>query len=215
MEKRSEINSAIEELSMLVIVKPGSNQEDAHIPTKPFLSLCYLIVQVLDKIGPTMAVLRQDVYQNIKRLEAMHESNPSVNSNLVEILKSEASKGNAKSTWCSCSKSFVWLTRSLDFSSALLQALAKDPKKNMEQAVQESYAATLTPWHGWIASAAFKVAVKLVPDTETFVDLLRGKNEDYETLKENMQILVSLLVPFLEDIHCLLKAYDLDKLKSS
>lgn len=47
MEKRSEINSAIEELSMLVIVKPGSNQEDAHIPTKPFLSLCYLIVQVL------------------------------------------------------------------------------------------------------------------------------------------------------------------------
>lgn len=46
-EKKSEINSAIEELSVLVIVKPGKNHETAHIPTKPFLSLCYMILQVL------------------------------------------------------------------------------------------------------------------------------------------------------------------------
>ena len=48
MEKRSEINSAIEELSMLVIVKPeGNHVMIAHIPTKPFLSLCHLVLQVL------------------------------------------------------------------------------------------------------------------------------------------------------------------------
>lgn len=47
MEKRSEINSAIEELSMLVIVKPEGNHKIAHIPTKPFLSLCYLVLQVI------------------------------------------------------------------------------------------------------------------------------------------------------------------------
>ena len=47
MEKRSEINSAIEELSLLAIVKPGGNHETAHIPTKPFLSLCYMVLQVL------------------------------------------------------------------------------------------------------------------------------------------------------------------------
>lgn len=101
MEKKSEISCVIEELSMVVIVKPSEeNHEAAHIPTKPFLSLCYFVLQVLgrffllqilnvyvqslmwfltfyidtlemmcvitDKIGPTMAVLRQDVYQNIK-----------------------------------------------------------------------------------------------------------------------------------------------------
>ncbi|XP_061348154.1 glycolipid transfer protein 2 isoform X1 [Gastrolobium bilobum] len=214
MEKRSEVNSVIDELSMLVIVKPGGNHEAAHIPTKPFLSLCYLVLQVLDKIGPTMVVLRQDVQQNIKRLEVMYESNTSLNSNLVEILKSEASKGNARKR-CSCSKAFVWLTRSLDFSSALLQTLAKDPQKNMEQVVQESYAATLAPWHGWISSAAFRVALKLVPDSKTFVDLLREKDENCDTLNEKMQILVSLLVPFLEDIHCILKVYNLDRLKST
>ncbi|KAL9313713.1 hypothetical protein ACSQ67_019165 [Phaseolus vulgaris] len=227
---RSEINSAIEELSLLAIVKPGGNHETAHIPTKPFLSLCYMVLQVLDKIGPTMAVLRQDVHQNIKstinyrlvllismslqRLEMMHELNPSMNSNLVEILNSDASKGNTRKKF-SCSKAFLWLTRSLDFSSALLQALEIDPKRNMEQIVQESYDATLSPWHGWISSAAFRVAIKLVPDSKTFMDLLKERDENFDSLKKQMQILVSLLVPFLEDAHCILKVYNLDRIKST
>ncbi|KAK7282633.1 hypothetical protein RIF29_11566 [Crotalaria pallida] len=214
MEKSSEISYAIEEVSMMVIVKPGGNDEGAHIPAKPFLSLCYLVLQVLDKIGPTMAVLRQDVHQNIERLEVMHESNPLLNSNLVEILKSEASKGITGKR-CSCSKAFVWLTRSLDFSTALLQRLAKDPIKNMEQAVEESYAATLAPWHGWISTAAFKVALKLVPDSTTFMDLIREKDENYDTLVEKMQILISLLAPFLDNIHCIIEVYDLDRFKST
>ncbi|KAI4307166.1 hypothetical protein L6164_030383 [Bauhinia variegata] len=214
MEKISEISSAIEELSMLVVVKPAENHEAAFIPTKPFLSLCYLVLQVLDKIGPTMAVLRQDIHQNIKRLEVVHESNPSLNSNLVEILKVETSEGNAKKG-PSCSKAVVWLTRSLDFTSALLQTVTRDIEKSMEQAVEESYGVTLKPWHGWISSAAFKVALKLVPDTQTLIDLLKSKEENHDTLKEKILMFVSLLVPFLEDIHSILRLYNLDRLKSA
>jgi hypothetical protein len=48
MEKKSEISCVIQELSMVVIVKPsGENHEAAHIPIKPFLSICYLVLQVL------------------------------------------------------------------------------------------------------------------------------------------------------------------------
>ncbi|XP_029125394.1 glycolipid transfer protein 3 isoform X1 [Cajanus cajan] len=215
-EKKSEIGSAIEELSMMTIVKPGEDHDhSAHIPTKPFLSLCYLVLQVLaDKIGPTMVVLRQDVHQNIKKLELMHESNPSLNSNLVEILKSEAREGNARKG-SSCSKALVWLTRTLDFTSLLLQTLAKDPEKRMEQVVEEAYDVTLKPWHGWISSAAFRVALRLVPESKTFVNLLKTEDENHDTLMEKMQILVSLFVPFLEDIHCILRLYNLDKLKST
>ncbi|EEF36225.1 conserved hypothetical protein [Ricinus communis] len=114
MEKGSEIKSAIEELSVLVQLKTsnsGSNHHDAeaYIPTRPFLYLCNLVIQVLDKIGPTMAVLRQDMNQNVQRLEVQCNSDPSLYSNLVEILKKEAKEGNARKG-SSSSKAFVWLT---------------------------------------------------------------------------------------------------------
>ncbi|KAK7838587.1 glycolipid transfer protein 3 isoform X1 [Quercus suber] len=215
MEKGSEIKSAIEELSMMAKLKPSDNHDAAaHIPTKPFLYVCNLFVQVLDKIGPTMAVLRHDINQNIQRLEMVHESDPSLNSNLVEILKKEASEGNARKAK-SCSKAFLWLTRSMDFTVALFQNLARDPEQSMVEAVEESYNLTLKPWHGWISSAALKVALKLVPDNKTFTNLLMGKEDNYETLKEQMHTFISLLLPFLEEIHSILRVYNLDRLKST
>lgn len=50
MEKSSsEIRSAIEELSMFIKLKPKDNLDAPriHIPTKPFLHLCNLVLQVL------------------------------------------------------------------------------------------------------------------------------------------------------------------------
>nr|CAN71529.1 hypothetical protein VITISV_036543 [Vitis vinifera] len=187
MEKGSEIRSAIEELSMVVKVKTGEDHDaavhvqhdTAHIPTRPFLSVCNSILQVLDKIGPTMAVLRQDVHQNIQHSQILNKS------------------------------------RSMDFMAALLQRLAKDPRQSMEQAVEESYSIALKPWHGWISSAAFKVALKLVPDDKTFITLLLAKDENLDTLQEEMQALTSLLVPFLEEIHSILGSLGLDRLKAT
>ncbi|ONH89871.1 hypothetical protein PRUPE_8G021000 [Prunus persica] len=234
--KGSEIMCAIEELSAMVKVKSATlvpvaehgdvddyahardaafiNHEAAHIPTRPFLSLCSLLLQVLDKIGPTMAVLRQDIHQNIRRLEVKHESDPSTYSNMVEILKMEKTEGIARNV-TSSSRAFVWLTRSLDFTVALFQNLLRDPGKNMKQAVEESYNLTLKPSHRWISSAASKVALMLVPDNETFFSSLMEKDENYDNLKVEIETFLSLLVPYLEQIHSILRFYNLDKLKSN
>ncbi|KAK3426234.1 hypothetical protein EUGRSUZ_F02730 [Eucalyptus grandis] len=225
MERRSEIKSAIEELSLMVKLKPvvtrarngdekDEPRDDAfHVPTRLFLSLCGVILEVLDKVGPTMAVLRLDIHQNVQRVESFKESDPSKYSNLAEMIKKEAGEGNAKKG-NSCSKAIVWLTRSLDLMVALLQRLAKDPGQKMEQAVEESYNVTLKPWHGWISSAAFKIALQLLPETKTFINLLKTKDESYENFKEDTQTLISLISPVLEEIHCILKLHGLDRLKS-
>lgn len=47
MEKESEIQSAIEELSMLIQLKTSDNHGAALIPTRPFLYVCNLVIQVL------------------------------------------------------------------------------------------------------------------------------------------------------------------------
>ncbi|XP_022141722.1 glycolipid transfer protein 3-like [Momordica charantia] len=213
VDKESEMMSATSELCKLAKFK-AVDQAASHIPTKPFLSLCNWILQFLDKVGPTMTVLRQDIHQNIQRLESMYESDPSVYSNVVEILKKETNEGNARKL-TSCSRAFLWLTRTLDFTVALLQKSKEEPRLSMEQAVEDAYNLTLKPWHGWISSAAFKIALKLVPDTETFANLLMAKDEKNDTLVEEIDSFILMLSPFLEDIHSILRLYRLDRLKSA
>ncbi|WMV26652.1 hypothetical protein MTR67_020037 [Solanum verrucosum] len=78
----TEITIGNEELSKMKLIKDklikydqqrlsAANHDDSrdysyHIPTMPFLSISNLVLQVLDKIGPTMAVLRQVIFQNIQ-----------------------------------------------------------------------------------------------------------------------------------------------------
>ncbi|XP_021846445.2 glycolipid transfer protein 3 [Spinacia oleracea] len=238
MAKETEIKSAIQELSLInklinngngdssspssvvaatVVVAAVSEQQRrvlSYIPTSSFLSLCTLIVQVLDKIGPTMVVLRQDIFKNIQRLEMLSDSDPATYSNLVEILNKEAVERNAKKG-NSCSKALLWLTRSLDLMAALLQHVAIEPRANIEQIVGNSYEMTLKPWHGWISATAYKVALKLLPDTNTLISLLMGKGDNFDTLRDEIQVLLSLLVPLLQQLHSTLDLYGLDKLKST
>ncbi|KAK4722157.1 hypothetical protein R3W88_012390 [Solanum pinnatisectum] len=231
----TEITIGIEELSMMKLIKVKlikhdqqqtalnlvANHDDDkdynyHIPTKPFLSISNLVLQVLDKIGPTMAVLRQDIFQNIQKLEQVHDSDPALYSNMVEILKKEMiSEGKGTKCPKTCCKALLWLTRSLDFTLALLQLLADDLERNMEQAVQESYTKTLKPWHGWISSAAFKIALKLVPDSKGLITILKGKDKNNDDFKKELRTFISLLTPLLKEIHDVLGAYGLDRLKST
>uniref|UniRef100_A0A1D1YXN5 Pleckstrin y domain-containing family A member 8 n=1 Tax=Anthurium amnicola TaxID=1678845 RepID=A0A1D1YXN5_9ARAE len=202
-----DIKLAIEELSQ---VKP----EEKKVSTMAFLCVSNLLLQVIDKIGPTMAVLRRDVQSNIERLERCYISNPSVYYDLVEIMKKEVEEGTARKGESS-SRAIVWLTRSLDFSVAFVEGLENDPESSLEQLVEESYTITLKPSHGWISSAAYKVALKLLPDRKTFINLVLGHGQESNTLKGDIQTLVSLLQPLLNEIHALLRGFRLDKLKSA
>ncbi|KAJ0805332.1 putative glycolipid transfer protein superfamily [Helianthus annuus] len=75
-QSSSKLRSAIEELSLLAVMKlkhhhhdpvaANHQQTDTHLPIKPFLALCNFLLHLLDKIGPTMVVMRQDISRNIQ-----------------------------------------------------------------------------------------------------------------------------------------------------
>ncbi|KAG8082080.1 hypothetical protein GUJ93_ZPchr0014g47141 [Zizania palustris] len=213
----SEIRLAIEELSAAAERDCGVGKLAAPSPppTLPFLALAHLLLQVLDKIGPTMAVLRLDVQRNIERLQELYLLNPSKYSILEEILDKEVQEGTARKV-DSCSRAILWLTRSMDFTIALLQRLGEDSdQQSFAQIVEVAYIATLKPWHGWISSAACKIAMKLIPDRKMFVSLLVGKCQDCAALKEEVAKLTKLLLPFLDDIHAMMAKFRLERLKST
>ncbi|KAK9073121.1 hypothetical protein SSX86_007444 [Deinandra increscens subsp. villosa] len=223
-QSSSELRSVIEELSLLAVMNhrhhdPAVLVADdpknvTHLPLKPFLSLCNFLLHLLDKIGPTMVVLRQDISRNIQRLEKVHESDPKVYSNVVEILKKESKEGTSRKV-ASSSKAFLWLTRCLDFTVNLLELIGKDNGVDMEKAVEEAYESTLKPWHGWISSTAYRVARKLVPDNKTMIEILVSESKDEETLKDDIKTFTTLLIPLLDEIHSILGTYNLDRLKAT
>jgi len=49
-----------------------------------------------------------------------------------------------------------------------------------------------------------QIALQLLPETKTFINLLKTKDESYENFEEDTQTLISLISPVLEEIHCIL-----------
>lgn len=68
----------------------------------------------------------------------------------------------------------------------------------------------LKPILNWQINNVLQVALKLVPDSKTLINLLMPEDETYDTLKEDVQTLISLLVPFLEEIHSVLVSHQID-----
>ncbi|KAJ1271095.1 hypothetical protein BS78_06G102900 [Paspalum vaginatum] len=213
-EEWSEIRLAIEELSPAPLKPGGDGKPGASSPpTLCFLALAHLLLRVLDKIGPTMAVLRLDVQRNIEELYLL---DPSKYATLTEIVEKEVKEGTARKV-DSCARAVLWLTRSMDFTIALLQSLeGGSDQQSLAQLTEAAYTATLKPWHGWIASAAYKIAMKLIPERKIFTGMLVvGMDHDCSALKEEIEKLASLLQPLLDDIHAMMAKFRLDRLKST
>ncbi|KXG24204.1 hypothetical protein SORBI_3007G008600 [Sorghum bicolor] len=167
MEKgKSELRVAMEELRLCssgdgeedqVQVQQVKVQEQPKSSTMDLLSVSKQLIHVLDEIGPTLLVLRQDIQQNVQRLQDLHERDSSKYASLTTIVTEEIEQGTAKKTK-SCTRAIIWLSRSINFSKYLLEKLLKTPESSLEEIVEEAYGNTLKPWHGWISSAAYKLS---------------------------------------------------------
>ncbi|KAI3991265.1 hypothetical protein MKX01_034584 [Papaver californicum] len=149
-----------------------------------------------------------------QRLEKLHDLDPSTYKNVIGILEKETKEGTSRETHSLAEHVIsLYTSRSMYFAVSLLEKLCKEPDGNLKKAVEESYEITLKPWHRWISTAADQVALRLVPgDAKTFMNLLMAQAEDYDDLKES---LVSLLRPILDEIHCILRSFQSDRLKSN
>eukprot|EP01018_Ginkgo_biloba_P022761 Gb_12773 [translate_table: standard] len=185
-------------LQAISVIK-SSNGE---ILGKPFLEACRAILPVLDKLGPSMAVIRSDVGGNIERLDELYGLERSEYDSLYDIVRKEAAEGTAKKP-LSCTKAVLWLTRAMDFIVVLFRDLLDHPEWGMKQAVEDSYNITLKKWHGWISAAAFKVGLKLIPERHKFMELL-GESSN---LNEDVEKFISSFSPLLLENHTFLVWY--------
>ncbi|CAA6662495.1 unnamed protein product [Spirodela intermedia] len=184
--------------------------ENGEMLTKPFLDVCKLILPVLDKFGTAMALVKSDIGGNITRLETKYVSNPGKYELLYSMVQEEIQAKTAKGS-SSCTNGLLWLTRAMDFLVELFRDLLQHPDWTMAQACTDSYGKTLKKFHGWIASSAFTVAMKLAPDRKKFMDVIAGNGD----IKEDMEAFCGTFHPLLEENHRFLASVDLDDLRAS
>ncbi|XP_024401436.1 glycolipid transfer protein 1 [Physcomitrium patens] len=182
---------------------------EGEMLTKPFLDVCRNVLPVIDKFGSSMALVKSDVGGNISRLDAKYDSDPSANSLLYDIVRAEVAAKTAKGS-SSCSNGMLWLTRAMDFLVELFRNLNDHSDWTMSQCATAAYTSTLKKYHGWIASTAFTVAMKLVPERSKFYETLALGNSTAD-----MERFVTEFSPILAENHEFLKSVNLDDLKAS
>ncbi|KAF7062060.1 hypothetical protein CFC21_068703 [Triticum aestivum] len=171
--------------------------------------LCFFVVK--DVIGPTLLVLSQDIEQNVQYL---HATDSLEYASLTAMVMKEVVEGTSKKT-NSCARAIIWLARSVNFSIHLLEGLVKNSESSLQEMVEEAYKSTLKPFHGWISSAAYKVALRLIPERDIFIQLLMGSCQDPGYFGEDVMVLVSIVQPLLEEINAILVKQRLERLKST
>uniref|UniRef100_A0ACD5WUW3 Uncharacterized protein n=1 Tax=Avena sativa TaxID=4498 RepID=A0ACD5WUW3_AVESA len=219
---KSELRMAMEELCLLSSTdgvdqqqeQKQQQQQQQRSSTMDLLCISKQLLHVLDEIGPTLLVLRQDIQQNIQRLQDLLARDPSKYANLTTIVTEEVEEGISKKT-NSCTRATIWLSRSINFSLHLLERLINNPEPSLKEIVEEAYKSTLKPFHGWISSAAYRVALDLIPDIEIFIQVLMGNCQDPEDFAGDVMIFVSIVQPLLEEINTILVKHKLDRLKST
>jgi hypothetical protein len=182
---------------------------DGEMLTKPFLNVCRNVLPVIEKFGASMAIVKSDVGGNIARLDAKYDTDPTAFNVLYEIVRKEIAAKTARGS-SSSTNGLLWLTRAMDFLVELFRNLLAHADWTMGQCATAAYTCTLKEYHGWIASTAFTVAMKLIPDRKKFLELLGSGNLD-----EDMQSFVSNFSPLLAENHAFLKSVGLDDMKAS
>ncbi|XP_040242285.1 glycolipid transfer protein 3-like [Aegilops tauschii subsp. strangulata] len=133
----------------------------------------------------------------------LHATDSLKYASLTVMVTKEVVEGTSKKT-NSCTRAIIWLTRSVNFSTHLLEGLVKNSESSLQEMVEEAYKSTLKPFHGWISSAAYKVALRLIPERDIFIQLLMGSCQDPGYFGEDVMVLVSIVQPLLEEINAIL-----------
>jgi len=149
-----------------------------------------------DKLGTGFTPVRMDINGNIERLNKRYEASPEKYSDLFTILEEEVGQ-NCHTDNSSCTKGLLWLKRAMQFVVCLLRLLQADESASLSSAANQAYNEVLQPYHGWITTGIFTVALKIVPSREDFYQNL-GTSEKFG---EEMNAFIEQFDVVLSKIH--------------
>mmetsp|Transcript_14242 Transcript_14242/g.18173 ORF Transcript_14242/g.18173 Transcript_14242/m.18173 type:complete len:208 (+) Transcript_14242:320-943(+) len=180
-------------------------KENGIIKTDLFLNVCKHVVRVVEKFGVGMSLVKRDINGNIATIEKCMEDKESIYNDIFRLVREEQQSHEIWHSGLSpCSIALLWLYRAMAFMVRILtNVLDAEPEEDgLVDAVVQAYRQTLEPFHGWIASTAFSVAIGFVPSRRTFLNALVGDSGvSDETLLKEMRAFVDRFAPILTEVN--------------
>jgi hypothetical protein len=98
----------------------------------------------------------------------------------------------------------------MEFIAVLLQSLEEDRTSSLSDLASKTYQQTLYPYHGWLVSGTFTVALKFAPGRGTFMTSVAPKGMSEDIVMTSMRTFCVGFTELLAEIHSFLDENGLD-----
>mmetsp|Transcript_43498 Transcript_43498/g.85012 ORF Transcript_43498/g.85012 Transcript_43498/m.85012 type:complete len:200 (-) Transcript_43498:316-915(-) len=176
--------------------------ENNEIPAQKFLEAAQKFVPIFDRLGKVFYPVKADVGGNVDKLVKALAANPSPT--LQALINAEKKAGKEKDK-ASAAIALLWFKRAMEFVFTMLKKVSEGIDGT--KAAKESYAETLSKYHGFMVKKTFDMGLMAAPSTETMTKTL---GPDQATVIKEMGEWVAVAKPMLENIHAYLTAQGLD-----
>ncbi|KAL5523509.1 hypothetical protein ACEPAG_7682 [Sanghuangporus baumii] len=172
-------------------------QSDAGVNTLQFLEAATGVVRILELLNPiTFKPVIDDMNGNIEKIRKRYLAAQVKSATVEELVRNEMSEGSHTAT-----QGLVWLIRGLLFTSGALKRTQGNPNLKLSEAFQESYTATLRPFHNFIVKGVFAVAMSVCPAREEmYVKLKEDKDGGPPATQEQLDEKLNKWLAALEQI---------------
>lgn len=140
--------------------------------------------------GQAFYPVKTDIQGNIDKLKKHFLANPIAFGTMQKMVQSEMDAGTTTKSG-SATDALMWLKRALHFITEFLGSIGKG-EKNLGNAANQAYAASLAEHHGWMVRQVFNVAMMAVPSYEGFMKAARkDSSDDDATMIAQINVLVT------------------------
>lgn len=133
---------------------------------------------------------------NIEKIRKRQLADPAKGETLQDIVLSEVTEKKKDAT-----QGLLWLTRGLEFTAVAMRNTLNNPNEELSKSFTDSYAVTLSKYHGMLVRPVFKLAMKACPYRKDLFEKLGSPLEKViEQLKEwlgALEKLVKIIQTFL------------------
>lgn len=178
---------------------------------------CIQFMRVFDALAGVGDLVKKDIEGNITKLgkAASKHGCASVtavvnrelsDSDYAKLIRSEKGEGCDSGTVAT-----LWMKRTIQFVSGMMQFLLADPESTLADAARKSYAETLGLAHPWVTRRVFDTALRFAPARATFYKDLGG-GSDRALIESAIQECFDAMEPVIANLAAVYRKNELELL---